>query len=226
MKEIHKREEDQFRKLLKQEGLDETDTHMKVFEAFLDTENHVTVEELVISLDNSGMSISSEDVIRTLKLLVRYGFAEKKQFDSRKTYYEHRHPGFHHDHMICTQCNRIIEFSDDHLEQLQVQIAKKYGFRMLLHKMEIYGICSECGSEQDKLITLDTAKPGQHLVIRNYSGCNKSAMRLVNMGLRTGDRVEVITNTGKGQLVVAADFNRFIIGRGMATGIVVEKIDT
>ncbi len=221
---IHDREKEQFKKLLKQEGITKVDERYQVLETFLMTEGHVTAEELLSRLNEEGISLDSAFVKDTLKLMVTYGFADKKQFDSSKTYYEHRHVGLHHDHMICTKCDKIIEFTDDHLELLQVQIASTYGFHMLLHKMEIYGICSDCLKEQTVLMPLDMAKPGQKLVIKEYSGGTKSNMRFINMGLRLGDSVEVITNSGKGQVVIAIDFNRYVLGRGMAKKIMVEQI--
>jgi Fur family ferric uptake transcriptional regulator len=225
MKKIHAQEKEQFKKLLNQEGIDNVEKRFQVLETFLMTENHVTVEELVSLLNKNKIILDSIFVKDTLKLMVKYGFAEKKKFDKRENRYEHRHLGLHHDHMVCTKCRNIIEFNNNNLEKLQVQIASTYGFHMLLHKMEIYGICSDCQKNQAKLISLDMAKTGHKLVIKEYVGGVKSKMRLINMGLRIGDKVEIITNSGKGQLVVAIDFNRYVLGRGFARKIMVEQIN-
>lgn len=50
----------------------------------------------------------------------------------------------HHDHLICTRCGTIIEFENDRIEMLQDRVAKQNGFRVTSHKMELYGLCSEC----------------------------------------------------------------------------------
>jgi len=224
LKKIHAQEKKQFVKLLNQVGTNNVEKRLQVLETFLMTENHITDDELVSLLGENGVVLDPDFVKDTLRLMVEYGFAEQKQFDDQKTYYEHRHIGLHHDHMICTKCRRIIEFTDEHLELLQVQIARTYGFHMLLHKMEIYGICSDCLKVQAGLIPLDMAKPGHKLVITEFSGGGNLNMRLRNMGLKIGDRVEVITNSGKGQMVIAIDYSRYVLGRGMAHKIMVEQI--
>jgi len=67
------------------------------------------------------------------------------------------------------------------------------------------------------------AKAGERLVIREISGGARVRMRLLSMGLRPGDRIEVITNDGQGQLAVAVDLKRYALGRGLAQKIVVES---
>jgi Fe2+ transport system protein FeoA len=66
------------------------------------------------------------------------------------------------------------------------------------------------------------AKPGERLRIKEFIGGHNSRMRLLSMGFRADDRIEVISNTGSGQLVVALDFNRYVLGRGLAQKIIVE----
>ncbi|MCK7509676.1 MAG: transcriptional repressor [Desulfobacterales bacterium] len=116
--------------------------------------------------------------------------------------------GHHHDHMICTKCGKIIEFKEDRLEDYQIQIAAAHGFHMLRHKMEIYGICADCLKERSRQMPLTMAKAGERLLIREISGGATSRVRLMTMGLRPGDRVEVITNNGQGQLAISVDMRR------------------
>jgi Fur family ferric uptake transcriptional regulator len=88
--------------------------------------------------------------------------------------------------------------------------------------MELYGLCPECRKMRDVIIPLSAAKQGEHVIIRDLAGGRKARMRLMAMGLRVGDEIEVLTNMQRGQLVVAADFHRFILGRQMADKIRVE----
>ena len=125
--------------------------------------------------------------------------------------------------MICTKCRTILEFEEERIEQLQIKIAAAQGFHMLQHKLEIYGICNRCLQERIQLMPLTVARPGEHLVIREIRGGAGSKMRLLTMGLRKGDRLEVITNNGYGQLAIAADLKRFVLGRGLAEKIMVER---
>jgi Fur family ferric uptake transcriptional regulator len=158
MKQIHIQEKKQFKKLFKQEQIDNFEDRFKVLEAFLQTEKHVTIDELLKFLDQNGWQLDPDFVRETMKLLCRFGFAHQSSFDNGAIRYEHRHLGQHHDHMVCTRCRKIIEFEEDHLEELQNKIAAVQGFHMLQHKMEIYGICAQCLKERIQLMPLIMAK--------------------------------------------------------------------
>jgi Fur family ferric uptake transcriptional regulator len=123
MKQIHLKEKEQFKKLFKQEYIDSFEDRFAILEVFLQTEKHVTVDELVRLLEQNGHRLDPQFVRETLKLMCRFGFAHKSRFDNGQARYEHRHLGQHHDHMICTRCRQIIEFEEDQLEKLQIQIA-------------------------------------------------------------------------------------------------------
>ncbi|MBW2335240.1 MAG: transcriptional repressor [Deltaproteobacteria bacterium] len=223
MKQVHIQEKQQFKKLFKQEHIDNFEARFKVLEAFLQTEKHVTVEEVVQLLEKNGWELEPELVRETLQLMCRFGFAHQSRFDNGVIRYEHRHLGQHHDHMICTKCRKILEFEEEQIEQLQIKIAAANGFHMLQHRLEIYGICNDCLQDQIQLMPLTVAKPGQRLVIRETRGGAGFKMRLLTMGLRKGDRIEIITNNGYGQLAIAADSKRYVLGRGLAEKIMVEQ---
>ncbi len=221
MKQVHDQEKEQFKKLFKQEGIDRFEDRFTVLEAFLQTEGHVTADELTLQLFRNGHKLESEFVRETLKQMCNFGFAHQNRFDSGQFFYEHRHLGQHHDHMICTKCRRIIEFENPTLEALQLQIAEAKGFHMLQHRMEIYGICAECSKTREKRLPLVMAKPGERLKIVDFSGGASARLRLTAMGFRLGDEIEVVTIQNTGQLVVAVDFKRYILGRAMAQKILV-----
>ncbi len=223
MQQIHKQEKEQFKKLFKQEHLDLFEDRFIILEVFLQTEQHVTEAELHQLLKENGHDLSSDFVADTLKLMCRFGFASKNRFDNGEVRYEHRHLGQHHDHMICTKCKNIFEFHNDELEDLQFTIAATHGFHMLQHKMEIYGVCSACLQARARMLPLAAARQGERLVIKEITGGVGARMRLLTMGLRLGDKIEVITNQNKGQTVIAADFKRYVLGRGLARKILVER---
>lgn len=224
MKQLHIQEKKQFKKLFKQEQIDNFEDRFKVLEAFLQTEKHITIDELAALLEQSGWRLDADFVRETMKLMCRFGFAHKSSFDNGAVRYEHRHLGHHHDHMICTKCRKIIEFEEDRLEELQIKIAAVQGFHMLQHKMEIYGICADCLRERIQLMPLTGAKPGERLVLKEFTGGVSGRMRLLSLGLRIGDEIEVITNNSKGQMAVAAEYKRYVLGRGLAQKILVEPI--
>ncbi|MBS3733283.1 MAG: transcriptional repressor [Desulfobacterales bacterium] len=222
MGNIHTHERRQFEKLFDQEEIDCLQQRLAILDAFLQTEQHVTADELTDILKKQGQGFEKPFVEETLELMRRYGFAQKNRFENGQARYEHRHLGDHHDHMICTKCNRIIEFEDSRLENLQQEIARSYGFHMLQHRMEIYGICDRCLKDRMKKMPLTAAKIGERVVIRELTGGSSSRLRLMSMGLRVNDELEVITNYGQGQMVVAAGNQRYVLGRGLARKIIVE----
>ena len=222
MKQVHIQEKHQFKKLFKQELIDNFENRFKVLEVFLQVEKHVTIDDVVHQLKENGWKLELEFVRETLKLMCRFGFAHRSRFNNGVVLYEHRHLGQHHDHMICTKCRTIIEFEEDQIEQLQIKTAAAYGFHLLQHKLEIYGICADCLKERIQGMPLILAKPGERLVIKEINGGANAKMRLLTMGLRIGDKIEVISNNGHSQLAVAVDLKRYVLGRGLAEKITVE----
>jgi Fur family transcriptional regulator, ferric uptake regulator len=225
MKSIHLQEKEQFRKLFEQEDIDCLEDRMKVLEAFFQTEQHLSEEELFEIIKEKDITLAPAFVSDTLDLMCRYGFAHKHRFNNGVIRYEHRHIGQHHDHMICTKCKQIIEFKNNQLENLQLQVAATYGFHMLQHKMEIYGICTHCLKRRLSLMPLMAAKQGEKLIVRDFKGGTRSRMRLMSMGLRVGDQIDVISNLNQRQLVIALDFKRLVLGRGLAEKIMVQPLD-
>ncbi len=219
MKQIHDREKKQFEELFKQEGIDKFDDRFKILNTFLQTEQHITVSELIHILNEEGCHFSYGFVSDTLKLMCRFGFARKNHFDNAELRYEHLHLGQHHDHMVCTKCRKIIEFENSVLEELQRRICADHNFRLFQHKMELYGLCSTCIKDSDIFKSLISAKVGERLVIKDLVGGSNARMRLLAMGLRIGDVLEVITNDNCGQLVVSVDCKRYVLGRGIAQKI-------
>jgi len=225
MKQIHLQEKEQFKKLFKQEHIDNFEARFAILEVFLQTEKHVTIDELTRLLEQNGRKLNPQFIHETLKLMCRFGFAHKSRFDNGQARYEHRHLGQHHDHLICTRCRKIFEFEEDQLEKLQIRISATRGFHMLQHRMEIYGICSECLKDRIQLMPLTMAKAGEKLVLKEINGGSGVRMRLLTMGLRLGDEIEVITNNNQGQIAVALDNKRYVLGRGLAQKIMVEPLE-
>ncbi len=224
MKPVHSEEKKQFKKLFKQEHVDRFEDRFKVLQVFLETEHHVTATELHQMLRERGVDLDVNFVRETLQFMCRFGFARRNRFDNGQQRYEHLHLGQHHDHMICTKCRKIIEFKDNLLEMQQSRVAEAFGFLMLQHKMEIYGICADCLRQRVPLMPLSAARQGERLIIKEISGGPTARLRLLSMGLRIGDQLEVLTNNGQGQIAVAVDFTRYVLGRGMAQKLLVSPV--
>ncbi|HEY5521784.1 MAG TPA: Fur family transcriptional regulator [Desulfuromonadaceae bacterium] len=125
-------------------GLRSTRQRDIILDIFLSTHQHVSVEELYLKIKTSNPGIGFATVYRTLKLFAEAGLAREVLLHDGQTRYEHVSAGEHHDHLVCTGCNAIIEFEDETIEKLQKEIAARHGFLIKSHKMEMYGLCANC----------------------------------------------------------------------------------
>jgi Fur family ferric uptake transcriptional regulator len=218
-------EKENFKSLVEVAGKDRVQDRLNIIEVFLGTEEHITIDKICRLLTEEGYDYDPEFVRQCMNQMVDLGFAQKKQFEGQPICYEHRHLGRHHDHLVCTKCGKIVEFANDDMERLQVQVAVKHGFHMLQHRMDIYGLCAGCLASRRALLPLALAKTGERVVIREITGGRTARARLASMGLRTGDPVEVINNTGEGRIILGHDCTRLAIGRGLAQTIIVSLPD-
>jgi Fur family ferric uptake transcriptional regulator len=128
---------------LARSGLRVTRQRRVIAEAFFAHQGHPNIDELYASIRKRHPHIGQATVYRTLKLLVDSGLAEPRGFGDGTTRYEAAHEGEHHDHLICTDCGHIVEFHNDVIERLQVEIAERHKFAVTDHKMVIYGSCTD-----------------------------------------------------------------------------------
>ena len=106
---------------------------------------HVTAEHMYRLLAKKDPHIGLATVYRTLKLLCETGLAKEHHFGTQTQFDNVAHKG-HHDHLICTDCGKIIEFENCQIEQLQEEVAAQNGFTIKTHRLELYGLCSDCRS--------------------------------------------------------------------------------
>src|SRR5688572_29901217 len=131
-------------KHLQKKGLKRTAQRDLILDIFLRTEEHLSSEDLYRLVQKEDPSIGQTTVYRTLKLLSEAGLAREVRFGDNRTHYEHNYKHQHHDHMICSECGRIIEFFSAELEGIQDAMAAKHKFQITQHLLRIIGICAEC----------------------------------------------------------------------------------
>lgn len=212
---IHAGELAEFTKIFKDYGLSRIDDRLKVLEAFLGTENHVTAKELAERLGD----LDEEFVAETLEILAGYGFAQRAVFDGQPTRYEHRHLDLHHDHLVCARCGGIEEFHNEELEALKERVAREQGFMMLTHKTDLYGLCKSCQEARRELVPLTDVSPGERVRVMGHLGGRQMAHRAAEMGLLKGQVVKVIKSEGPGPVVLAVMGSRVAVGRSMAAKV-------
>ena len=106
-------------------------------ETILDTKFHPDVDEIFNRAIKVDKKISVATVYRTVKLLEEHGIIEKHEFKAGKARYEVSTEN-HHDHLIEINSGEIIEFIDDEIEKLKKKIAKKHGYDLIDHRLELY----------------------------------------------------------------------------------------
>ena len=131
-------------KYMTERGLKSTRQRALIMEAFFGSDGHLSVEELWSKVRKHDARVSVAMVYRTMKLLSESGLAHARNFGDGQTRYEAAIGRHHHDHLICTNCGKIIEFENDRIEALQDVVARRHGFKVTSHKMELYGLCREC----------------------------------------------------------------------------------
>ena len=120
-------------------GVKLTDQRRIIAKVMSQSEDHPDVDELYKRVSKIDAKISIATVYRTVKLFEESGILTKHEFKGEKARYEELSES-HHDHLIDLKTGEIIEFVDEDIEKLQNKVAEKYGYELVDHKLELYGI--------------------------------------------------------------------------------------
>ena len=120
-------------------GVKLTDQRKIIAKVMSDSSDHPDVDELYKRVLKIDSKISIATVYRTVKLFEEIGILAKHDFKGGKARYEELSEG-HHDHLIDIKTGEIIEFVDEDIEKLQKKVAEKYGYDLVDHKLELYGV--------------------------------------------------------------------------------------
>ena len=120
-------------------GVKLTDQRKIIAQVMSQSSDHPDVDELYNRVSKIEPKISIATVYRTVKLFEEAGILAKHEFKGGKARYEELSES-HHDHLIDVKTGEIIEFVDDEIEKLQKKVAEKYGYDLVDHKLELYGI--------------------------------------------------------------------------------------
>jgi Fur family ferric uptake transcriptional regulator len=140
----HKEEFEVLENFIRSKNLRRSEQRQQILDVFLKTERHLTAEDLYNIVKKKNPSIGYATIYRSLKLFSEAGLCRELQVDDGTTRYEHLYNHRHHDHLICTKCGKFVEIESPEIEALQDQLAKKNGFELIKHRLELYGLCSAC----------------------------------------------------------------------------------
>jgi Fur family ferric uptake transcriptional regulator len=129
---------------LKKAGLKITIPRVKILEILEHaTDHHLSAEDVYRVLLESNEDIGLATVYRVLTQFEEAGLVVRHNFEGGHSVFELDH-GRHHDHLVCVKCGRVEEFVDPVIEERQQDIAKKAGYTITDHSLNIYGICGIC----------------------------------------------------------------------------------
>jgi Fur family ferric uptake transcriptional regulator len=119
-----------------------------VAEVVFASDAHLSVDEIEQQLRERGDRIGKATVYRTLDLLVRSRLVEEHDFGEGFKRYEHRLSAQPvHEHLICLECGKVIEFRSTEIASVEARVREEHGFVPARHRLEIYGLCKECHAE-------------------------------------------------------------------------------
>ena len=122
----------------KQRGVRLTDQRRLIAKVMSQSSDHPDVDELHKRVSKIDERVSIATVYRTVKLFEESGIIEKHDFKGGKARYE-QSPDIHHDHLIDVNTGEIVEFVDEEIEKLQNKVAEKLGYKLVDHRLELYG---------------------------------------------------------------------------------------
>ena len=133
--------------LCEEKGLRMTEQRRVVAQVLQGSHDHPDVEELHRRAAAVDPRISIATVYRTVRLFEEAGILTRHDFGDGRARYEQA-PEEHHDHLIDARSGRVVEFQSPEIEKLQEKVARKLGFRLIGHRLELYGVPIEAEKEQ------------------------------------------------------------------------------
>lgn len=138
-----------FKRIVREMGLKVTNQRLAILEALTGGRAHVTAQEVYELVSQKHSDIGFATVYRFLKKMTEHSFVTEVRMGGLPARYELT-PRKHHDHLTCNHCGKIVEFENPEIEKLQNDVAKRHGFKLTGHVLELYGVCRDCYTVGDR----------------------------------------------------------------------------
>ncbi|MBW1708986.1 MAG: transcriptional repressor [Deltaproteobacteria bacterium] len=133
------------RELLKKRGMRNTPEREAIIEAIFSKPDHFDVDELYLRMkEKTGVSKAS--IYRTIPLLIEAGLIDEVFHEDGHMHYERAYGSEHHCHLRCSKCRKIIEFYDKRISEIEKEVGEKFDFAIEGHRLEVFGLCSDCAT--------------------------------------------------------------------------------
>lgn len=133
---------------LEENGYRKTPEREAIFEEIYRRDDHYDAETFYIQLNTKDNQISRATVYNTLDLLVTCELVIKHQFGQTQTLYEKAYGKKQHDHIICTNCNKVEEFCDPRIQPIKTMMGELLQYKVSGHSLNLYGLCKKCQQDE------------------------------------------------------------------------------
>ena len=130
-----------FTAFLKQKKLRKTPERFAILDEIYGRKDHFDVDSLYVSMQDKNYRVSRATVYNTLDLLVECDLVTRHQFGQSQSQYEKAFGFRQHDHLICTDCNKVVEFCDPRIQNIQNTVGELLEFEVIHHSLLFYGNC-------------------------------------------------------------------------------------
>jgi Fur family ferric uptake transcriptional regulator len=150
-----------FQHYLREHNLPVTHQREAIARIVFFSEDHLSVGDLEKHLAELEIDVGKATVYRTLDLLKAAELIQEHDFGEGFKRFEPLAAQSHHEHLICLDCGKVVEFSNERIERMKALITEEYGFRHHHHRLEIYGACSECQQKDAQVLRAGTNSSGK-----------------------------------------------------------------
>jgi len=133
----------QFSEYLRRKKYRNTQERSNVLDRIADIDDHFSADELYLIMNTQGDKVSRATIYSTLDLLTQCNILMKHRFQGESAHFELASRMPHHDHLICMECGRIVEFREEGIDAIRNTVAENLGFRPVKHSLQIFAVCHD-----------------------------------------------------------------------------------